>query len=833
MRTHFCEAAQDVVEKAKSIRRLDIDERVNRVRDVFDGDARREIELLRKVKTAALFYLFEFSGEIELLDARSDIYALGAILFEILHLRPAVTGITAMEIVDKVTRGEAEWMNPKAKSEHRKSALPASLLAVVRKALALDVAARYPRVEDLQADVLAYQNGFATSAEKAGAWKQFTLLVKRNKAASIGLAAVLLVGGTLGTKAIIEGRKAEKALANLRGTAPTFHEQALALIRDGQLDAALAKIGTAIDLVPSADYLATRGRIFQSLARFREAGDAFSAALAADPSHALARANVELSRMLVGKLAPDGTLPKAGKETLLAALEKQGRRDEALLLANALGRTANFLRDEIVQRLQHTLQWDDSRKAELAKRIGTDDTGGLSVDLSKLPISDLSPLQGLPIVTLNIEQTAVSTLQPLAGMPLKYLNAEKAKLTSLQPLKGMALIELNVGTNGISDLSPLQGMPLEKLIINYSKVSDLSPLRGMPLKKLCVEFTPISDLTPLKELRLTELQAGFTHVHDLTPLSGMPLTGLSLMLSSGVTDLEPLRGLPLEWLDLAQTGISDLSPLEGMPILSLDLSVCVLLSDLHPLERLPLLESVSLPLNLTDLDFLRRHPKLRSFRWLNRQAFVTPDFPLVPAPRFWKHYDELKAAEKKFAVAFAEQGATFTPGKHLTSTRGEYFEADLTGTPLRDLRFLEGLPVAVLRIANTRISDLTPVAKCPLAELRATGSALETLAPLASARLTWLDIQNTKVTDLTPLRDMPLTIVFLSGSSVKDVSPLATCRSLTALVLPAGAEGIETLRPIFKAGTIGYKLGSDVGTADKTAAEFWQRYDALKAAGQK
>jgi len=76
---------------------------------------------------------------------------------------------------------------------------------VVRKAMALEKSARYQRVEEFQRDLTAYQTGFATGAENAGAWKQFSLFVARNKAASVGVAAVLLVGGTLGSRAIIEG----------------------------------------------------------------------------------------------------------------------------------------------------------------------------------------------------------------------------------------------------------------------------------------------------------------------------------------------------------------------------------------------------------------------------------------------------------------------------------------------------------------------------------------------------------------------------------------------------------------------------------------------------
>ena len=83
-------------------------------------------------------------GEVETLDARSDVFALGTILFELLHLRPIVAGIDPMTIVEQVGRGELDW-TPPAK------AVPAALLAVCRKALAFDRQQRYASVEDLPA----------------------------------------------------------------------------------------------------------------------------------------------------------------------------------------------------------------------------------------------------------------------------------------------------------------------------------------------------------------------------------------------------------------------------------------------------------------------------------------------------------------------------------------------------------------------------------------------------------------------------------------------------------------------------------------------------------
>ncbi len=68
---------------------------------------------------------------------------------------------------------------------------------------------------------------------------------------------------------------------------------------------------------------------------------------------------------------------------------------------------------------------------------------------------------------------------------------------------------------------------------------------------------------------------------DLAPLHGAPITRLSLM-HTAVSDLAPLRGMSLTWLRLAGTKVTDLSPLQGMPLESLQISGAPV-SDLSPL----------------------------------------------------------------------------------------------------------------------------------------------------------------------------------------------------------------------------------------------------------
>lgn len=121
------------------------------------------------------------------IDARTDVYALGGILYAILTLRPPVPRGEFYEVIDQVRQGSIEPFeeNPNRLSRTDLWRVPTALLAVVRKAMALDREDRFKSVRGLATDVDAYLGGFATSAENVSLAGQLWLLVKRHRAFSI------------------------------------------------------------------------------------------------------------------------------------------------------------------------------------------------------------------------------------------------------------------------------------------------------------------------------------------------------------------------------------------------------------------------------------------------------------------------------------------------------------------------------------------------------------------------------------------------------------------------------------------------------------------------
>ncbi len=101
--------------------------------------------------TAAYFSPEQAEGKT--VDARSDIYSLGVVLYEMAVGRPPFSGDSPVAVASKHVRDEPTL--PRVAN----SACPAALEAVIMKAMAKDPASRYGSAEELRADLLRFADG--------------------------------------------------------------------------------------------------------------------------------------------------------------------------------------------------------------------------------------------------------------------------------------------------------------------------------------------------------------------------------------------------------------------------------------------------------------------------------------------------------------------------------------------------------------------------------------------------------------------------------------------------------------------------------------------------
>ena len=267
--------------------------------------------------------------------------------------------------------------------------------------------------------------------------------------------------------------------------------------------------------------------------------------------------------------------------------------------------------------------------------------GTLEVDLANRPISDLAPLAGLKITSLNLDYTRVSDLSPLRGTQLRELSAVGTPVTDLAPLAGLPLTRLNIRNTKVSDLEQLRDAPLKILDVASTAVRDLAPLAGMPLEAATLETTEVTDLSPLAECtELTMVNISATAVGDLEPLRGRKLRAIYLGYSK-VRDLSVLAGMPLETVFFDGTEVTNLTPLLQCPTLG----------------------HVVLPAGAHNVGALRALPKLRAISYKYK-----PGEPDNTAAEFWTEFTVRDAMRQAAEGHYEEAEAALTEALEATRT---------------------------------------------------------------------------------------------------------------------------------------------------------------------
>ena len=214
-------------------------------------------------------------GDLDQVDERSDIYALGAVLYEILTGRPPFDGRTAMEIVTNVLT------RPLVPVRELCPDAPPELAAVAEKALRKAKQERHASATTLAHDVEAFMSGRRVGAYEYRSLELVRLFARRHRTsviAGVAVLAALVIAVVVVSTYYARERSARLAERSARAEADSARsrlEQALAKEskerRLAAFHAASAKMEKASAMVVER--------------RFPEASILAAAALADNPAH--------------------------------------------------------------------------------------------------------------------------------------------------------------------------------------------------------------------------------------------------------------------------------------------------------------------------------------------------------------------------------------------------------------------------------------------------------------------------------------------------------------------------------------------------------------------
>ena len=153
-------------------------------------------------------------------DERTDIYALGALLYTLLSGVPPYRGRTTEEVLEHVAAGRCVPL------AEREPTLPPELVTIVERAMAHKPADRYQSAKGIADDLRAFAAGKLVASHQYSIWRLVRRFVARHKI-TVGVAAfaivVLAITGVLSIKSIVRARD---EAAEERRSAEIAREQA-------------------------------------------------------------------------------------------------------------------------------------------------------------------------------------------------------------------------------------------------------------------------------------------------------------------------------------------------------------------------------------------------------------------------------------------------------------------------------------------------------------------------------------------------------------------------------------------------------------------------------
>lgn len=714
-------------------------------------------------------------GRVSDIDNRTDIYALGGIMYATLTLHPPITGSNLDEILTRVTssqivppldynRGEVQNPTGLAAPHCPEGKIPSALSAVAMKCMAYDPDERYMFVEALQGDIALYQGGYATAAEDAGFFKQLKLLLTRNKKEVFFV--ILILGAIIATAfsfigaVQLKAREAKKAsdlaqakIEELRKSAPAFLEAAQTLINEGNFEASIERVNYAIELDDEdARFYKAKGDAYQAMMDIPKAYAEYKNASDREPKGIsgadLARFKKELgdSQSVCGAIggANAKELSDDNLRSLLLSMRNQNRSSAAFAIGKVLAKRDRKLLDETKVAL--------FERAGLKGTLERDEVDGLFVlDVDSVPGGSIAALNSVLLKRLDLSGCKnVSDISPLKDAPIVELNLSGTDVDNLSVIKSLkSLTKLDLSNcKLLTDLTPLQGITnVTWLSLSGSDVDSLDPIARMSLQHLDISNTSLRDLKPVTAMKsLRWLNIDNSRVTDLEPLEGHPIDHFTAA-NTKIRKIDALNNATTaltEYVDLSRTFVRDLSPLAGKRTGRLNLFKCRM-SDISPLAHMP-------------LNYI-----------------------------------------------------------------------DLREVPVEDISTFKGMPLDTVLLRDTKITSIASLQGAPLRdELDISGTKVTDLGPITGAPLKSLNLARCPIQSLRPIAGMPLKVLRVDQTPTDpDLNPVWECQELEYLAVTFPGTFIRSLRQLPNIKKMTYSLPNNDWEKDaKSKGEFWRDFDA-------
>ncbi len=404
------------------------------------------------------------------IDFQTDVYMLGAMLYEILTYQCPITGDTVKDVLQKTVRGDVQ---PPAKRAPKQK-IPPALAAICMKAMHVDPVERYANVAALIQDVHQYQDGFATIAENPTFITHFALLIRRHKMAVSLITGSVLIIGTVLTNSYLSIKSALAELQEkndyIETTAKKVAPDYLELMQRAERGYAFADAEQALETslaFDPADKAAWQHKVHMLLCQrnFTEAQQTLE-------SHNL-QANGDINQLLNKYAGMDGVSGKAISQ-LAIDFQNHGMTDGLPRLFYHLNQRA-FDPEAHFRAIKACLMELNPGVEALHFEWQSARSGGWEIDIGNNPgLDDITPLCGLNIVRLTANNIGTPDLELLTEKNMRALDLSGSQINHLFDLDQLeGLEELDISGTGIRNIANIVKYP-RLTTLDLSGIEDLA-----------------------------------------------------------------------------------------------------------------------------------------------------------------------------------------------------------------------------------------------------------------------------------------------------------------------------------------------------------------------